>query len=326
MRKKATVGICVVAVAVVAAALPADPAQFGSRVEMVAVVTTVLGDDGRVVPGLSASNFSIQEDGKTRPIATFVNERLPISLVVALDTSKSMSGDRLRFAKQAVSILAESMAPGDEVGVAGFANAPYLITPLTADVEQITTSLSSVEADGATALYDGVGMALELVGNSINRRAAVVVIGDGNDNPLPRNPGPPDRVRLDQARLARERGLVDRLRRTGALLYGIQVSSPTSYLSPSNGPLDNVALARLAEPTGGFAQNVTSVSDLPRVARAIREELEQQYILGFVAEHGADGKFHRLRVAVRGCACRVRARTGFAATASRGRFAADQVR
>lgn len=50
---------------------PQRPSPFRTEAELVAVDAVVSGEDGRPVPGLAASDFSITEDGRTRTIELF---------------------------------------------------------------------------------------------------------------------------------------------------------------------------------------------------------------------------------------------------------------
>jgi len=77
---------------------------------------------------------------------------------------------------------------------------------------------------------------------------------------------------------------------------------------------DANALRRLTDPTGGMTQIVRSDEAVFGAAARIHEELRQQYQIGFVPANDSDGRFHRVRVTVSGCKCRVRVRAGFSAS------------
>src|SRR5262245_33858684 len=72
-------------------AQPPQPA-FKSGTQLVSVFATVVDADKRLVPGLVQDDFEIFDNEKPQPIALFSNQIQPITVVVMLDTSLSMTG------------------------------------------------------------------------------------------------------------------------------------------------------------------------------------------------------------------------------------------
>jgi hypothetical protein len=79
-----------------------DGFRFRSGVELINVTATITDEDGRFVPGLQKEDFTIYEDGKLQEISHFSNERVPVSLGIALDTSGSMTPDKMSSARSAI--------------------------------------------------------------------------------------------------------------------------------------------------------------------------------------------------------------------------------
>jgi VWFA-related protein len=73
------------------------------------------------------------------------------------------------------------------------------------------------------------------------------------------------------------------------------------------------ALRELTDQSGGRTEVVRSTDDLVDATARIAEELNNQYLLGYSSSHRADGKYHSIRVRVRGEGYRVRARNGYIA-------------
>src|SRR5438067_2331148 len=65
--------------------------RFKSGVEVINVTATVTDENGRFVSGLRQDDFRIYEDDQLQTITQFSAERVPVSLGIALDTSKSMA-------------------------------------------------------------------------------------------------------------------------------------------------------------------------------------------------------------------------------------------
>jgi hypothetical protein len=74
------------------AALLAQGTVFKSGTEIVSLFVTVADAQGRLVPDLTMDDFEILDNDKPQPIVYFENVVQPISVVVMLDTSGSMSG------------------------------------------------------------------------------------------------------------------------------------------------------------------------------------------------------------------------------------------
>ncbi len=73
--------------------IPETEFRFKSGVELINVTATVSDDTGRFVPDLRKEDFAVYEDGQPQPVTHFSAERVPVSLGIALDTSRSMAGD-----------------------------------------------------------------------------------------------------------------------------------------------------------------------------------------------------------------------------------------
>src|SRR6267142_2788869 len=85
-----------------AAATQDDAFKFKSGVELVNVTATVSDDNGHFVTGLTKDDFNIFEDGEQQEIAQFSNERVPVSLGILLDTSGSMTPEKMSSARSAI--------------------------------------------------------------------------------------------------------------------------------------------------------------------------------------------------------------------------------
>src|SRR5439155_5240541 len=91
------------AVAAVGAQSQGDDAfKFKSGVELVNVTATVSDDSGHFVSGLTKDDFTVLEDGTPMEITQFSNERVPVSLGILLDTSGSMTPEKMSSARSAI--------------------------------------------------------------------------------------------------------------------------------------------------------------------------------------------------------------------------------
>ena len=157
--------------------------RFRSGVELINVTATVSDGRGRFVSGLRQEDFRVFEDGEQRPITHFTAERVPVSLGIVLDTSGSMSGEKMQAAKQALQrFLYDLLGEDDEVFLYRFDNRPELVSPWTRHKDQIAAELRRIQPRGATTLYDAIAEAIPLAATGKNRKKALLIISDGNDS------------------------------------------------------------------------------------------------------------------------------------------------
>src|SRR5262249_12084060 len=69
-----------------------QPPSFKSGTQIVSIFATVTDAQKRLVPDLAKEDFEVLDNDKPQPLAFFLNETQPISIVVMLDTSASMTG------------------------------------------------------------------------------------------------------------------------------------------------------------------------------------------------------------------------------------------
>ncbi len=105
-----------------------DQFRFKSGVELINVTATVSDSSGRFVPNLRKEDFTVYEDDQPQTVTHFSSERVPVSLGIALDTSGSMAGDKIRAAQSALDrFLFDLLDRNDEIFVYLFSNYPRLL-------------------------------------------------------------------------------------------------------------------------------------------------------------------------------------------------------
>ena len=119
--------------------------SFKSGVELINVTATVTDGEGRFVSGLRKEDFTVYEDGEPQEITHFNNERVPVSLGIALDTSGSMTSDKMSAARAAIDrFVYDLLSPDDELFFMQFANRPQIVQQWTSDRRAISRAVSRV--------------------------------------------------------------------------------------------------------------------------------------------------------------------------------------
>jgi Ca-activated chloride channel family protein len=272
---------------------------FRSDVELVSTPVTVVDGDGRLVATLNRDDFEIFEDGVPRPIAHFTRERVPVSVALVLDASDSMVGARMADARAALTrFLDDLLAPDDELALVAFNHRPRVTVSWTEKRAKIRDPLNEIRPSGGTALYDAVGASLPLFRSRNHQRGAMVLVSDGADT-------------ASDASLAE---LAAILTGSDVFIYAIGIQAANGRRSTEVNPW---ALRDVTGRSGGYTEIVSQPVDLGPATARIADELNHQYMLAFSPDRRTDGRYHTIRVAVKGQSYRVRSRRGY--FAGRGR-------
>ena len=287
-----------VSIAVLAAQGPPirSPRLLRSSVELTAVTATVRDGDGRLVPDLPESAFTVFEDGEPQAITQFTHDRVPVGLGVLLDVSDSMFGQRILDARAAVErFLLDLLAPEDAAFVMTFNHTPHLLTTwiTPSEAAAVRSALDTLRPSGGTAIYDSVMTALSVIDQRPRDRAALVVISDG----------------ADTASDTSLRDLRSALLRTDAFIFAVAIDSPVRQAI--NTRVNPEALGEFTNQTGGHTEVVRDTTELAAATARIAEELNTQYVIGYSSPHPGDGKYHSIRVRVNRDGYKVRARNGY---------------
>jgi Ca-activated chloride channel family protein len=315
-----------------------DGFRFRSGVDLVNVTATVTDRSGRFVRGLDAGDFVLHEEGEPQTISHFSNERVPVSLGIAVDTSGSMAGEPWRSARLALErFLFELLDPADEIFLFRFADYPELVESWTSDRDRLARGLGRITPRGGTALYDTVAEAVPLAHSGAHRKKALLVISDGNDTSSATEPRSLVRlvqesevlvyaIGLDQAERQWTRTRTPQRRLPIPFPFPIPGRrSPWPPQQPPGGgggtwtrgsdAANIAALRELTDDSGGRTEVIRDASDLDPATASIADELSQQYYIGYETTRPKDGRWHDIELRVRGNHDYiVRARRGYIAS------------
>jgi Ca-activated chloride channel homolog len=285
-RVLAALGLAAVAVAGTAARVAAQqpkPLTFGTDVGLVRLDVTVERPDGRFVTDLKESDFELLEDGRPQEISTFTREELPVSMVLLVDSSISVS-DRMAIAQGASARFVGGLRPDDEVRVTSFNERVNVLQDFTADKEALRGAIDRITAGGATALYNALyatlrGRAPQWAEGRLRRRV-IVLLSDGEDT----------------ASLVWEEQVVELVRRREATVHVIALRKESDASNRSAR-----ILRLLAAESGGEVHRPDSIRDLDSVYARITDELRSQYMVGYVSGNPSqDGAWRRIELRVKG--------------------------
>jgi Ca-activated chloride channel homolog len=273
---------------------PSERPHFTSAIKLTTVTVTVTDAQGRLIRDLPRDRFEIFEDGEPQAITQFTGDRVPVSLGILLDASDSMYGRRIADARTAIDhFVGEMLDPADEFSLLVFNHHQQVLTPWTEDRSLALTMLAPVKPWGSTAIYDAIMTAIPLADSRHKQRAALLVVSDG----------------ADTASDTALRDLRSALLRTDLFVYAIGIDSPGRRAI--NAPVSASTLGQVTDQSGGHTRIVHDSSEVSAALEQIAEELNSQYLIGYSSTHPSDGKYHSIRVHVKGGEYKVRARNGY---------------
>jgi Ca-activated chloride channel homolog len=277
---------------------------FRSGTEIVSLFVTVADATGRLVPDLTIDDFEILDNDKPQPIVNFENVVQPISVVVMLDTSGSMTGS-IALLKQAAEQFFIRLLPDDKARVGAFNDKIEISAHFTSDRDQLITDTKQLDFGNGTRLWDGVLTGLEEL-NGIEGRRVVLVFTDGDDTDS----------------RARQGAVVDRARADEAMVYAIGLESNYFNGQRMVRTAPDSGLRKIADETGGGYFELKKTADLAPTFTRVAQELHAQYVMGF-SPAVLDGKIHKLAVRVKKPGMSARARRSYIAKAA-DRFSIEQ--
>lgn len=343
-------GVCAATALAAAAASalgtpPQDSVRFKSGVELVNVTATVVDDEGRFVSGLEKDDFLVFEEGQRQQVTHFSSERVPVSLGIALDTSGSMTSEKMSAARAAIDrLIFDLLGRDDELFFLEFSATTRLAQGWTKDRRAISRAVAGVSPNGGTALYDAVADAIPVARRGTNIKKALLIISDGNDTS--------SRTTI--------RDLRNQIRESEVMVYALGVDGtftaasrarprtqrPPPFPVPSPIPpipgrrpgripipgfpqiagggggwpsrggerVNADALREITDDSGGRTEIVRGFGGLDEATARIADELSKQYYLGYTSTGNRDGQWHSIRVEVKGRRLNVRARRGYIAS------------
>lgn len=273
---------------------PQQPPVFRGTTETVAVYATVIDRYGEMIRNLERDDFIVDDDGRRQELNVFVKGFQPITAMVLVDTSASMTLN-LDLARTAAEQLVIRMMPGDQVRVGSLSDRLDLSKGFTSDRDELLRALrEDLHVGNPTKLWEGVNETMTELA-PLGGRRILVLMTDGVDT---------------MSTLTADK-LIERAREDELMIYVVQFrSTPRAQLaelplSPSAGASmsdprryttpPTATLRRLATQTGGGHFQLNEYDDVNATFTQVMQELHYQYVLGFTPQR-FDGKVHELRV------------------------------
>ena len=277
----------------------AQQPTFRSGTQVVSLFTTVLDAESHLVPDLVQADFEVLDNDKPQPLVVFRSENLPITAIVMLDTSGSMTLT-IDLLKAAAEQFLIRLLPDDKAAVGAFNDKIELNAGFSNNRDKLISQVKDLDFGNGTRLFDAINESLEAL-RDIEGRRVILVFTDGDDT---------------SSRIGRG-AVLDRARADEVMVYAIGLQS--EYMdSPGHmvRTKPDSSLKKLADETGGGYFELKKTADLGPTFSRVAQELHSQYVLGFEAKQ-LDGKVHKLAVKMKQPGMTARARKSYVATAAK---------
>jgi Ca-activated chloride channel family protein len=267
---------------------------FRSGTQIVSLFATVLDGQKRLVPNLIKDDFEILDNDKLQPIVFFDNDVQPITVVVMLDTSGSMTGS-ISLLKSAAEQFLLRLLPKDKGRVGAFNDKIQFSARFTGNRDELVSELKDLDYGNGTRLWDAVSSSLDEL-QGIEGRRVILVFTDGDDT-------------QSKARLG---NVIDRARADEVMVYSIGLESNYFNGQRQVKSKPDGGLRKIADETGGGYFELEKTADLAPTFTRVAQELHSQYVIGF-APTLLDNKVHKLTIRMKQPGMTARARRSYLA-------------
>ena len=258
-----------------------EPPTLRVPVDLVSLNVSVRNRQGGMVVGLERKDFRVFEDKIEQDITFFSAERSPVSWGLILDRSGSME-EMIKPVYRAATHVMDEGSEADEIFAITFNESADLVSDFISDRQALADSLSSLNADGSTALYDAIAFGLKQIKKGQHDKKVLVVVTDGEDNV--------SRLRFDR--------LVERVKsEEDVLLYAVGMFEPAPWWMSGNRGGIKRQLEELSNVTGATAHFPRNVEECQQVMKTIALEVSQHYSIAYYpTNHARDGRWRKIRV------------------------------
>jgi Ca-activated chloride channel family protein len=253
------------------------------RTDLVTVPTFVTDAHGRRIAGLTQADFSVRDNGRAVTLSYFAAGTEHVALAFALDVSGSIRQIVAQQRSTALELFSR-FGHNSRVAVIHFGEKPTLTVPFTTDAGQAQSAFTAhMPSKQHTAIFDAAAYAVHAfaaTGSNPAERRILILISDG----------------LDTASTIRATEVINDARAFGVSIYVIHLP----LYAPRDGELAvrpaSKGFRDLAEKTGGryflvgdvkSALDPHATPDLAGVFKAIEEDLQGQYVLGYYPDDAA---------------------------------------
>lgn len=274
------------------------PFTLEVTVDVVSVTAVVFDKAGHPVRGLGTKDVQLFENGVKQEVSYFreasslgdPSERVPLSIILVLDTSGSMKPN-MHFLQEATLNFLYKLDEIDTALLVSFNESVKGSAEFTGDTDRLERFVEGLQAWGGTSLYDAIHYSLGRIKDAPGRKA-LVIFSDG----------------ADTTSQLQDKDVVDYARAVEATVYSIGFKGEGGGLMSSS---PRGFLRKIATETGGQYFSPDKVGELIKVFNEISNELKNHYLLAYTPTKEPDGTWREIALKVNRPDTEVRVRKGY---------------
>jgi VWFA-related protein len=289
---------------------PDETGVIAIETSEVLLPVTVRDAAGQFVTDLRAEDFTIFEDGSPQPITSFALKRMPVHVVLLIDTSSSVTRELEDF-KEAAWRFINQLNAEDKFCLIRFDDVVELVQDWTANRNTLKRALNRLQTGMFTKFNDALYLAAREQLGKIKGRKAIIVLTDGIDSA--RGSVSPERAFRSLVEEEAPVYVVSKTRIQGrADREELDYYQKSSSSSVNQLRIDGLKMAlaqletserqltRIAEETGGRIYLPESFADLDEAYQQVADELRSQYVIFYTPTNSTrDGSYRAIRVKVK---------------------------
>ncbi|MGH9373331.1 MAG: VWA domain-containing protein [Vicinamibacterales bacterium] len=229
------------------------------------IYVSVLDNKGAPVPGLTAADFVVREDGTAREVLDARPAEEPLQVALLIDDSQAAS-DATTYLRDGLAAFLERLHGKGEVGLITIGERPTVLAPYTEDTEQLKQKVGRIFPRPGSGAYllDAILEATRALSKREAKRAVILAVSFEG---------------IDYSN-QHYQVVLDELKKTDVALHVIAVGSPSSSLSDEMRNR-NIVIAEGTGRTGGRRDQVLAVSGIPDKLKQAADELVNQYVVTY---------------------------------------------
>ena len=285
--------------AVLASVQPQEQSpRFRSSADAVRVDVQVR-QGNKPVAGLTAADFELRDSNVVQQIQAVSIEDVPVTLMLALDTSRSVEGTMLERLKAAALAAVAALRPDDQAALLTFSQRIQRPAAVTRDRSVLQAAIGRMKADGSTSMRDAIFAATALREHAPGR-VVLLVFTDG----------------MDTTSWLEPRAVVSAALRSDMVIYAVS-TGPTatrdqkSWYEEEPELFPTAFLEDLTDRTGGELMSVKESDDLAPTFAKIVSDFKSRYLLTYAPAKVAPGGWHPIAVKLKNRRGDVTARRGY---------------